>query len=356
MLDLAEQLSEWIQVSVVAPGTVTDIVEQANGLRVYRFRAPPKPLSALRPWHPVDAVAIVRVMRGGLRSTRQAVADVQPARIIALWGLPSGEWARRVSLETGIPYSVWTLGSDIWTLGRLPLVRHWLRRVLSEADACYSDGLALAEETRAIAQRHVEFLPSTRRISSTTSSLPRSGPPYRLLFLGRWHPNKGVDLLLGALERLGADDWQRIEAVEICGGGPMKDLVHDAVARLRLNGRPVELCGYLDKIAAGHALERADWVLIPSRIESIPVVFSDAMKVGRPVITMPVGDLTSLAARGGGITAGEVSVQGYVGALRRALGTSTTVFSLGISKLAEQFSLAGTARRLLAGSGHQPLP
>ncbi len=46
--------------------------------------------------------------------------------------------------------------------------------------------------------------------------------PYRLAFLGRWHPNKGTDLLLDALHQLRDEDWHRIEAVRIAGGAPWK--------------------------------------------------------------------------------------------------------------------------------------
>ena len=61
-------------------------------------------------------------------------------------------------------------------------------------DRCYSDGIKLAEDTRRIAGREVQFLPSTRRIGRVRSEPPRAAAPYRLLFLGRWHPNKGIDL------------------------------------------------------------------------------------------------------------------------------------------------------------------
>ncbi|WP_237582769.1 hypothetical protein, partial [Salmonella sp. hn-h4] len=77
--------------------------------------------------------------------------------------------------------------------------------------------------------------------------LPRSQPPYRLLFLGRWHPNKGVDLLLDSLAMLRDEDWQAIERVEIQGGGPMEGLVRERVAALYEARRPVEVGGFLDK-------------------------------------------------------------------------------------------------------------
>jgi glycosyltransferase involved in cell wall biosynthesis len=344
--DLAEEIARTLPVRVVAPGPVTAVEAEERGVIVHRYAAPGKPLSTLRPWHPADALAIARVMASGLATTRQAVHASPARRIVALWALPSGHWARKVARESGLPYDVWTLGSDIWSLGRIPGLRAWLGRVLREADRCFSDGLQLAEDTRAIARRPVEFLPSTRRITRRRELPPRDRAPYRLLFLGRWHPNKGIDLLLDALAMLDDDDWSRIESITIHGGGPMEPLVRDRVAALQASGRPMRLGGFLDKPAAEQAICEADWLLIPSRIESIPVVFSDAMKLGCPVIAMPVGDLPQLIAQGVGVLALAVDEQGIVGALRQALVRSATTFQAGLNNASMRFDLVGAALAL----------
>lgn len=338
--DLAEELARYILVRVVAPGLRTSRETWAQGVEVFRFAAPDKPLSTLKPWNPADMLAIRGVLVAGEAATRQAVQAGPTAHILALWALPSGYWARRVSRTSGVPYSVWTLGSDIWTLGRIPLVRTYLRRVLRDAKACYSDGLKLADDTRLIGGRDVQFLPSTRRFGCVRGSPLRSAPPYRLLFVGRWHPNKGVDLLIEALQRLGDDEWRRIETVEICGGGPLESLVRGGAEALRAAGRPVELRGYLDKASAEGAMLRADWLLIPSRIESIPVVYSDAMKMRLPVIAMPVGDLPGLVAGNGtGHVASTVSAEEFSRALMRALHDAPSRFGHELSSMEARFDL-----------------
>jgi glycosyltransferase involved in cell wall biosynthesis len=322
---------------------------------VHRYAAPGKPLSTLRPWHPADALAIARVMASGLATTRQAVQASPARRIVALWALPSGHWAGRVAAESGIPYDVWTLGSDIWSLGRIPGVRAWLRRVLQDAERCFSDGLKLAEDTRAIAGRAVEFLPSTRRITRLRETPVRGEPPYRLLFLGRWHPNKGIDLLLDALAMLADEDWARIESVTIHGGGPMEPLVRERVAALVAAHRPVHLGGYLDKPAAEQAICDADWLLIPSRIESIPVVFSDAMKLGCPVIAMPVGDLEQLVTQepASGMASEAVASDAFARAIARALAGSAEGLAQGVLERSRAFDLSMISKQLtVAGEVH----
>lgn len=348
--DFVEEVSKLRPVRVVAPGRVTGREYWADGVDLFRFQAPGQPLSTLQPWRLRDLLSIRRVLVHGKVSTREAVAYGPTSHILALWALPSGYWARCISRETGVPYSVWTLGSDIWSLGRLPVVRSYLRRVLFNAHACFSDGIQLAQDTSRIGRREAKFLPSTRRIERKRTEPLRMAPPYRLLFLGRWHVNKGIDLLIDALKMLSDADWQRIETVEICGGGPLEAMVHAGVEALRSDARPVEWRGYLDKAAAEGAILRADYLLIPSRIESIPVVFSDAIKLSCPVLSMPVGDLPYLLSLtpACGLVADSISPRAFSLLIAKAVRCTRAPFVHGLKECAARFSLDSSTRRLMS--------
>lgn len=345
--DLAEEFAREVDVRIVAPGAATQREPWTGRIEIFRYAAPSRPLSTLRPWRPDDLRWITRVWHGGQGMTRAAVAQDGTA-VLALWGLPCGEWARRVAQQRGIGYSVWLLGSDVWSLGRLPIGRRMLSRVIRKAEHAYADGYKLADEARRIAGTPVAFLPSARRIHFVDPPAPRSAPPYRLLFLGRWHPNKGVDLFLEALAMLRDEDWQRIESVEIQGGGPLEPLVSGRIDALRAAHRPLQMGRFLDKPEAEAAIARADWILIPSRIESIPVVFSDAMKIGRPVIATPVGDLDRLiSGADAGIVASDVTAGALADALKQALMSDARGMAGGSETLAQQFDPAKIAARLL---------
>jgi glycosyltransferase involved in cell wall biosynthesis len=337
--DLAVALAEHVSVRVVAPGSRSMREQWNDRIEVIRYAAPLVALSTLKPWRISDLLDIVRVLRAGMAATRAAVAD-DVSDVLALWGLPCGEWARRAARRRAINYSVWMLGSDVWSLGRVPVLRCMLARVIRQAQRAFADGYKLAEDAQCIGRVPVSFLPSTRQINLADVPPPRAEPPYRLLFLGRWHPNKGIDLLLEALALLDANDWCRIECVEIQGGGPMDALVRERVAALWAQGHPVELGGFLAKPAAEAAIARADWVLIPSRIESIPVVFSDAMKIGRPIICAPVGDLPRLVAEFSvGICSSAVASDSMAAAIRKSLLSPADGFAAGVEAAACAFSL-----------------
>lgn len=288
--DFASELARFVSVTVVAPAV--NSVEIDDGLlRVNRFSVPRLPLSLLNPNKPSDWLPIFTTLASGRKCLHQVCANQKIDHILALWALPSGWWAQH---ERGPPYSIWALGSDIWTLGRVPLVRTMLSRVLRGAEHCFADGLILADNVKALSSRRCSFLPSARSLPVIPkTNLPVSGP-YRLAYVGRWHPNKGIDLLLDALELLDETTWTSIEEVRIAGGGPLDGPVRAHCTRLKAAGRPIVAMGYLDKTGAAGLFNWADWVLIPSRIESIPVVFSDAMQAGCPIICSPVGDLPRL--------------------------------------------------------------
>lgn len=345
--DFAEALALHLRVTVLAPALQARC-DTTENLTVRRFQTPRLPLSLLKPANPLHWPAILRTLRAGQRALNDLAAETPIDHVLALWTLPSGHWARRLLKTRDIPYSVWALGSDIWALRHVPLVNTVLRLVLKDARFCFADGYVLKQDVTEISSRECEFLPSTRRLELTCDKVTAHNPPYNLAFLGRWHHNKGTDLLLEALELLSDEEWTKIREVRICGGGPLAPVVEAGCARLHLQGRPVSLRGYLDKEAAVALYSWADYLLIPSRIESIPVVFSDAMKAACPIVCMPVGDLPYLTSHYGvGTVASQVSASAFHAALCTALDQAPARYATGLQSAANAFDIDSITRNLL---------
>ena len=342
--DLVKTLAETCDVRVVAPGRRAAVSDVAR-ISTWRFRAD-RPLSLLSPLKPWHWWPIMRTLVGLRRAVRLATADGCVAHALALWILPSG-WAVR-SGAPGLPYSVWALGSDIWTLARLPVVRSVLHRVVSGAATCHADGYGLCDDARRATGRAFDFLPSARIQPFARRRPIATEGPYRVLFLGRWHPNKGVDLLLSALGLLDDTAWSRIERIDIAGGGPLEAVVRAGVAALQARGRPVRQHGFLDPEAAARAMDETDYLVLPSRIESIPVVFSDALHFGLPVVATPVGDLPRLLEDGrAGVLAEAADAEAIARAITEALSTPPITFAGGIGDLKHHFDLQEAACDLL---------
>lgn len=346
--DFALELANHARVTVIAAGADESRSDDGN-LSVRRFPVARLPLSLLRPAHPADWVPIVRSLRAGRASLESLVREDRPDHIFALWALPSGYWARTIAARYNLSYSTWALGSDIWTLGKIPLIRSVLAAVLRDAERRYADGLELARDVAAIAQKPCDFLPSARRLPRREKPRRDSGSGCRLAFLGRWHPNKGIDVLLDALAELDDEDWNRIAEVRIFGGGPLADRVEGAATELGRSGRPVVVGGYLGKEAAADLIAWADYLLLPSRIESIPVILSDAMQLGTPIISTPVGDLPGIYARNTvGLLAASTQASDFAQSIRSALDQDPRVFASAIAETRKDFDVPSIVRRFVS--------
>ncbi len=345
--DFARQLAETVQVTVIAAAS-SDSSSQSGQLEVVRFAVPRLPLSLLRPLRPADWLPILKTIRNGRRAVERVAHDNKPNYLFALWALPSGHWAASVARRHDIPYAIWALGSDIWSLGKIPLLRWKLQLVLRAADHCFADGFSLAQDVEQLSGRRCDFLPSTRVMPKRRHFGGTEAAPYKLAFLGRWHRNKGVDILLESLRQLSDSDWSKISAVRIFGGGPLHDEVHRIATELQGEHRPVETGGYLDKESAADLIAWADYLLLPSRIESIPVIFSDAMQLRTPIVATPVGDLPRLYDKYSfGTLAEAATSNAFTYAIREALVQNAASFGTGLAAAAADFDMVNLTQRFL---------
>lgn len=354
--DLAEELAKNLKTTVVAPGLVAEDESLSENLLVKRYKVARLPLSLLKIANPLHWYYIVQTIRNGKTAVTEIAMAGKVDLILALWVLPSGYWAMNIGRKFHIPYSTWALGSDIWVLGKIPFVRLFLKKVLRTSMINFADGHQLKDDVTKLSNRECHFLPSTRDLPTALSKNLSEIPPYRLAFLGRWHSNKGVDILVESLLMLNSADWQMVQEVRIYGGGPLAQYVGDALRTMQQQDLPVSFGGYLDKGNAVELLLWADYVLIPSRIESIPVVFSDAMKCKCPVVCMPVGDLPRLLNDYKvGVVAENVSAEAFADAIRKIVRSPPITYADGLADAANQFGLERISAHLIEMISSKPV-
>ncbi len=262
-------------------------------IETFRWAGDEKVLTRLSPRRPPDLYRLGRLMLNGRWALAQIVRKVRAQAVLAMWAIPSGFWAA----GSGVPFAVWALGSDIWGMGRYPLGKQIVQRVLQSAGHVFADGHNLIHEISAMTGLQAEFLASARRLpvdSTPPASLGAGGPHY--LFIGRWDRAKGPDVLLEAmaLVRKRLPDAR----LHLFGGGDMGQWIHQRASQPDLCG-VVKLYGYADPSTATAYLKACDALVIPSRIESIPVIFSDALACSCPVVSTTVGDLGELVRETG---------------------------------------------------------
>jgi len=186
--DFVQELSKFAQVTVLAPG-YENKYEKNDAYNIQWFAVPRLPLSSLRPTSLVNWISILRTLNSGTSAITELHNNYPCDYILALWALPSGYWANYTMKKFGVPYSTWALGSDIWSLGKVPLVKNILKKVLQDSHYCFADGYTLKEDVETISQRNFLYLASSRQLTVSKKNNIAIEQPYNLAFRGRWHVN-----------------------------------------------------------------------------------------------------------------------------------------------------------------------
>ena len=202
---------------------------------------------------------------------------VRPLGVLNRWGLHSGRtWAKRLSirlLENGI-----------------------LRRA---AAVQFSSAAERDESTQVCPVRQsvvipnpIQFFPAPRgRFRARHSAI---GDRPVVLFVGRLHPVKGIELLLEAFRQAGRD-----AVLAIAGSG---DGSYERRLRESARGLDVIWTGFLDKATKAEALADANVFVVPSQSESFGLAAVEAMAAGVPtVIADGVGIADEVALHGAGL-------------------------------------------------------
>ena len=205
-----------------------------------------------------------------------------------------------------------------------PLVRRWARRLAVRT--------AVSPEARATAEAALggsyELLFNGIELEPFVKATPwpSSGPT--VLFVGRHEERKGLEVLLGAAERLSAD-----VRLWVAGDGPETERL-----RSRYGGdQRVEWIGRVDDDERAARMKGADVVCAPSlRGESFGVVVLEAMAAGTPVVASDLPGYRNVATDGvDALLVPPGDRDALAGALQRVLGDGA---------LAAGLATAGEAR------------
>ncbi|HVP80511.1 MAG TPA: glycosyltransferase family 4 protein [Thermodesulfobacteriota bacterium] len=282
-----------------------------------------KPLVRLNLFKPLDFFRIVNLLHRGKMALPPFIRENKIEICLSLWVLPGGYFANHALRQTNVPYSVWSLGSDIYRYGRNPFLFFVMKRIIREARGVFADGFDLSKRVEERFGRKCFFLATTRTIPpSLPKEIPPDGPslspsllldggkkglskerhgvstsePYCFLFVGRIEKVKGIDLLLESMASL------KKEALNIhltvVGRGGMEEWAKRFIKERDL-GRDVSWMGNVSDQTLASFYESSDCVVIPSRSESIPLVFSEALRFNKKLIVTDVGDMGTLGRQYG---------------------------------------------------------
>lgn len=117
----------------------------------------------------------------------------------------------------------------------------------------------------------------------------------RLLFVGRLLPGKGLEILLNAMASVIPEDIK----LDVVGDGPQRRELEEKTKNLRISDR-VQFHGLIPRSELRQWYSRATVFVNPSLSEGGPLTLLEALAMGIPVVTTPVGCAQEYLAASGG--------------------------------------------------------
>jgi glycosyltransferase involved in cell wall biosynthesis len=231
----------------------------------------------------------------GLQLLRRWKPDV----IHAHFAVPTGVLAYLLSRLSGVPYILTAHLGDV--PGGVPQkTDRWFRLVYPLTPPIWrraSKVVAVSSYTRDIALKHysvpIQVIPNGVFLSEKLSQARPRGDPPRLIFAGRFQPQKNLPFLVEVLSRVVDLAWQCV----LIGDGPSRPMVEATIHELGLSER-IRLEGWVSEEQVLNWLGESDVLVMPSLSEGLPVIGIQALAQGLVIIANRTGGLVDLVDEG----------------------------------------------------------
>ncbi|MBV8362952.1 MAG: glycosyltransferase [Candidatus Eremiobacteraeota bacterium] len=171
---------------------------------------------------------------------------------------------------------------------------NWIgKRMMHRFSAAHALNARDAEYLRSVGARNVHIIPIAVDLRTF---VPRAvkAEPFTVLFVGRFHYQKGIDRLVRIVQ-LAHRRYGSEMRFTILGSGPMVAEVNRASLSPNVM---LERSGQREEIA--EQMSRAHALIVPSRWETFGIVAAEALSAGTPIVATAAGALPEMAADGRG--------------------------------------------------------
>ena len=250
------------------------------------------------------------------------------------------------------PVVVTVHGSDVNLLPDRGPVRDVARFVLSHVDALITVSNELRGKVCNLG------VPSERVVVIPNGIDPDSFPPpeplpgrFRLIWVGRLTPEKGLAYLFQAMQRV-------LEALpqaqlSLIGDGPLRQELEDQARQLGIEEN-VRFLGLKPHAEVAHLINQADLLVLSSLQEGLPMVVLEAMVMARPVIATQVGGIPDVVVDDGAMSTGRLVAPQDPEALSRAIldllqhpQLAQEMGARGRSRVLEHYTWSGIAQQTI---------
>lgn len=295
LMRLASALGkEGVGVHVVAPASPGHVESaKLNGTGIDRFRYAPTRYETLAyagnmaeqvrdSWS--ARLTLLGFLGAEFRSAVRARREMQPDIVHAHWWFPSGLVGTWLSKLSRTPLITTLHGTDVRIARTVSMSRPAFRHVLQNSAATTAVSKWLADEAQSLVSApHPVVAPMPVATDLFTPGGNRA--TNSLLFVGRLTRQKGVDLLLYALEKL-----QPEVTLDVVGEGderaPLEKLARELGVAERIRWHGVLQHPELVRFYRG-----ASMLVVPSADEGLGLVAAEAMLCETPVVAFESGGL-----------------------------------------------------------------
>jgi glycosyltransferase involved in cell wall biosynthesis len=230
----------------------------------------------------------------------------KPDIIHVHFAVPTGVLARIISKISGVPYLLTAHLGDV--PGGVPeKTDRWFRLIYPFTHAIWKDAdrvVAVSDFTRDLALKHydvpIEVIPNGVRLPNerlhherVRPEEVRVGTPPRIIFAGRFQPQKNLTSLVQTLGKVRDLEWE----CKLIGDGPEKLIIEETIAEHELGDR-IDLPGWVHTNVVWRELGQSDILAMPSLSEGLPVVGVHALGQGLAIVANKAGGLTDLVEDG----------------------------------------------------------
>ncbi len=269
--------------------------EKLDGYELRRVR------SGRRSYSRASFSSMVGFLLGGFFPAMSVLRSWRPDLIHVHFAVPTGAMARILSKLSGVPYVLTAHLGDV--PGGVPEKTDlWFQFIYPFTPSIWKNAssvVAVSNYTRDLALKHydvdIHVIPNGVKLPEgglNPDQLQVNDPP-RIIFAGRFQPQKNLLFLMEALGSLRDLDW----TCALIGDGPQRQAIESKIEQLGLRDR-VRLTGWIHPDQVWQELGRSDLLAMPSLSEGLPVVGVHALAQGLAIVANRAGGLSELVEDG----------------------------------------------------------
>ena len=235
----------------------------------------------------------------GLWAGLRLIKHWRPDVIHVHFAVPAGALAWMLSRLTGIPYLLTSHLGDV--PGGVPeKTKGWFQLIYPFTPTIWKGAnriVAVSRHTRQLAEQHyrvsIDVIPNGIDLTLGEHDIPAIHDPPRVMFAGRFMPQKNPLQVVGALARLKDLKWECV----MLGDGPLFEDVKQRIVCEKMEER-FTLPGWVTPQDVIQWFGRGDILFMPSLSEGLPVVGVQALVKGLAIVASRVGGFVDLVEDG----------------------------------------------------------